>query len=385
MTLGEAFDLNPTVKLTKGMSAPFVEMASLVPFTRDVSATQDKPYGGGMKFCDGDVLMARITPSLENGKTSIYRAAVDRQGTPAFGSTEFIVIRGKEGVSSTDFAYYLFTSPEVRDHAISSMNGSSGRQRVQHDSLSSFEIDLPTLEEQRAIAATLGALDDKIESNRRAIDILDRIMSTRVGNYLAHADIGQLRALESLGTLVTGKTPSTKDKGNFGGSIPFVTISELSAHHIVQQSARTLSNAGAELVKGAVVPAGSIAISCIATVGECGIIGTESVTNQQINTLIPNLSVINTGFAYYLFRSLKPELLAAGGGGSVYTNVSKGRLSKIKVAVPSLNEQEMLVPAEFMAEMLHLQEESQQLSTLRDSLLPELLSGCIRAADVEVA
>ncbi|WP_237202183.1 restriction endonuclease subunit S [Rothia endophytica] len=278
------------------------------------------------------------------------------------------------------FIYYLALNTDFND-----VVSGSAQPQITAGPLKSKAVSVPPREYWRGIAATLGALDDKIESNRRAIDILDRIMSTRVGNYLAHADIGQLRALESLGTLVTGKTPSTKDKGNFGGSIPFVTISELSAHHIVQQSARTLSNAGAELVKGAVVPAGSIAISCIATVGECGIIGTESVTNQQINTLIPNLSVINTGFAYYLFRSLKPELLAAGGGGSVYTNVSKGRLSKIKVAVPSLNEQEMLVPAEFMAEMLHLQEESQQLSTLRDSLLPELLSGCIRAADVEVA
>lgn len=168
VTLGEAFVLNPTVKLSKGTHAPFVDMASLVPFTRDVSAAQEKTYGGGMKFCDGDVLMARITPSLENGKTSVYRAAANQRNAPAFGSTEFIVIRGKEGISSTSFAYYLFTSPEIRDYAIGSMNGSSGRQRVQFDSLASFEIDLPELQEQRSIAATLGALDDKIESNRRA-------------------------------------------------------------------------------------------------------------------------------------------------------------------------------------------------------------------------
>ena len=167
MTLDDAFLLNPTVSLPKGTTAPFIDMGSLQPFTRNVRAVTSKEYAGGMKFLDGDVLMARITPSLENGKTSIYRAALGESG-PAFGSTEFIVARGRPGVSDSTFAYYVLTSPAVRDHAIASMNGSSGRQRVQYDSLAGLEIDLPKLDVQRAIAATLGALDDKIESNERA-------------------------------------------------------------------------------------------------------------------------------------------------------------------------------------------------------------------------
>lgn len=206
VTLGEAFLLNPTVKLAKGTNAPFVEMASLAPFTRDVAATQEKPYRGGMKFCDGDVLMARITPSLENGKTSIYRAAPNRRGVPAFGSTEFIVIRGREGVSSTDFAYYLFTSANVRDHAISSMNGSSGRQRVQHDSLASLEIDLPELSEQRAIVATLGALDDKIESNRRAINFLGELFNAEFSRTLESTETISTRPLDAIATITKGRS-----------------------------------------------------------------------------------------------------------------------------------------------------------------------------------
>lgn len=167
MTVDDAFLLNPKVSLSRGTTAPFVDMRALQPFTRDVSTSESKPYAGGMKFLDGDVLMARITPSLENGKTSIYRAEPGETG-PAFGSTEFIVVRGRPGVSDSTFAYYLLTSPLVREHAIASMNGSSGRQRVQHDSLAGLQIDLPQLDEQQEIVATLGALDDKIESNARA-------------------------------------------------------------------------------------------------------------------------------------------------------------------------------------------------------------------------
>jgi type I restriction enzyme S subunit len=209
MTLDEAFVLNPTVSLSKGTVAPFVDMAALQPFRRDVYAVSRKPYAGGMKFLDGDVLMARITPSLENGKTSIYRAALGETGA-AFGSTEFIVIRGREGVSDSRFAYYLFTSNELREHAIASMNGSSGRQRVQHDSLASYEIDLPPIDEQRGIAAALGALDDKIESNRRAIfiasDLLDAI-ADRVSLELVSVPLSEIATV----------TRSTVDPARLGG------------------------------------------------------------------------------------------------------------------------------------------------------------------------
>jgi type I restriction enzyme S subunit len=208
-TIGDAFALNPRVHLSKGVSAPFVDMAALTPFRRDVRATRTKPYSGGSKFCDGDVLMARITPSLENGKTSIYRAA-GRKDEPAFGSTEFIVVRGREGVSDSEFAYYLLTSAEVRDHAIASMNGSSGRQRVQEDSLASFPIDLPALSEQRAIAATLGALDDKVESNRRASRQIDLLLAQLFRRVL-ETEHFSLRPLAEVTTTTKGISYKSAD------------------------------------------------------------------------------------------------------------------------------------------------------------------------------
>ncbi|MDH6423126.1 restriction endonuclease subunit S [Aurantimicrobium minutum] len=181
MRFDEAFVINPKVSLNKGEIAPFVEMASIAPFTRDVTTNVQKPYGGGMKFMNGDILMARITPSLENGKTSIFRSEMD-EDKPAFGSTEFIVIRGREGVSDTLFAYYLVTSTFVRNFAISSMNGSSGRQRVQQESLAALEIELPTLSRQKEIAEKLCVLDDKIASNERANNKIIRLAKALVAS-----------------------------------------------------------------------------------------------------------------------------------------------------------------------------------------------------------
>ena len=134
-SLAEAFLINPPIRISKGTVIPFVAMEDVEPFRRDVRALEVRPYSGGAKFMPGDIVMARITPSLENGKISRY---VSDDGMPAAGSTEFIVIRGRDGVSDTSFAYYLITSTEIREFAISQMNGSSGRQRVQTDSLANY-------------------------------------------------------------------------------------------------------------------------------------------------------------------------------------------------------------------------------------------------------
>lgn len=165
MAIGDAFLLNPTVSLPRGTVTPWVPMDAVKAFTRTVTTGDERPFSGGSKFLDGDVLMARITPSLENGKTSIYRAAQGK-GTVAAGSTEFIVVRGRDGISDSRFAYYLLTSEKVRTFAISQMNGSTGRQRVQTDALAAHKVRVPGLDEQYAIVNLLSSLDDKIEWNR---------------------------------------------------------------------------------------------------------------------------------------------------------------------------------------------------------------------------
>lgn len=140
-------------------------MEYLQPFTRAISSYETAEYSGGSKFRNGDTLMARITPCLENGKTA-YVSILD-DGEVGFGSTEYIVFRNIEGVTDSKFVYYFVTSPWFREIAIKSMVGSSGRQRVQQSVLENLEVTLPPLEEQRRIAGILGSLDDKIELNRR--------------------------------------------------------------------------------------------------------------------------------------------------------------------------------------------------------------------------
>ena len=148
-------------------------MDKLDTFTRKISGYEETEFTSGTKFRNGDTLLARITPCLENGKTA--RVDILEYNEIGFGSTEFIVMREKEGKTINDFIYYLSISPEFRNIAIKSMTGSSGRQRVQKDVLENVEIKLPPLEEQEKIANILSCLDDKIELNNEMNKTLEEM------------------------------------------------------------------------------------------------------------------------------------------------------------------------------------------------------------------
>ena len=169
--LGNILQFNPAERLAKGTFAKKVPMDLLQPRTRAISGFEMVSYTGGNKFRNGDTLMARITPCLENGKTA-YVSILDEDEV-GFGSTEYIVFRNIEGVTDSKYIYYFVTNPWVRNIAIKSMVGSSGRQRVQLAVLENLVVNLPPLAEQKRIADILGALDDKIELNRRINDNLE--------------------------------------------------------------------------------------------------------------------------------------------------------------------------------------------------------------------
>ncbi len=174
--LDEIAYINPTERLAKGEPAKKVAMELLQPFSKRVTGFSVEPYNGGMKFRNGDTIVARITPCLENGKT----AYIDILGNDevGFGSTEYIVLREKKEISDKQFIYYFSISDEFRDVAILAMTGSSGRQRVEIDVVRNHTFLLPPLSEQKAIAAVLSSLDDKIDLLHRQNKTLEAMAET---------------------------------------------------------------------------------------------------------------------------------------------------------------------------------------------------------------
>ena len=163
-------EVNPKETIIKRHLSKKIGMDKLQPFCRDVAGYEIVEFNGGSKFRNGDTIMARITPCLENGKTAMVNILDENE--VGFGSTEFIVFRAKKELTVPDFVYYLVCSPFVRNFAIKSMVGSSGRQRVQTEVLENLEINFPTISEQVKIASILKTLDDRIALNNKINDNL---------------------------------------------------------------------------------------------------------------------------------------------------------------------------------------------------------------------
>ena len=127
--------INPKRILKKGKYARYIDMAQLSTSGSFPNGWESKPYNGGMRFSNGDTLLARITPCLENGKT----AYIDFLGENevAFGSTEYVVISSR-GEYPPEFFYCLARCPSFVDYAVKNMNGSSGRQRVSAETVGNY-------------------------------------------------------------------------------------------------------------------------------------------------------------------------------------------------------------------------------------------------------
>ena len=138
--LPEVIEVNPSRRLRRGMVAPYLDMANTPVRGHAPDRVIQRPYGSGTRFINGDTLVARITPCLENGKTAYVDFLPDRQ--VGWGSTEFIVLRPKSPLPP-EFAYCLARSREFREFAVLSMTGSSGRQRVPADSLNHYLVAVP--------------------------------------------------------------------------------------------------------------------------------------------------------------------------------------------------------------------------------------------------
>ena len=135
--LGDVIDVNPRRRIRRGDVATHVEMAALPTSGPHVAEWTQRAFTSGARFALGDTLLARITPSLENGKTALVDFL--DEGEVAWGSTEFIVLRPKPPWPP-EMAYVMARAPNFREHAIVNMTGTSGRQRVPAEAVSAYPV-----------------------------------------------------------------------------------------------------------------------------------------------------------------------------------------------------------------------------------------------------
>ena len=156
--------MNPSESLKKGTPAPYLDMAALPTSGPSPDDAIMRDFKSGTRFRNGDTLLARITPCLENGKTAFIQSLQD--GEIGWGSTEFIVMRAIPPIPPA-YTYLLARDPRFRAHAIQSMTGTSGRQRASTEALRPYPLPYPPQDIWSAYGLLVERLFTRIETNRK--------------------------------------------------------------------------------------------------------------------------------------------------------------------------------------------------------------------------
>lgn len=365
-------------------------MASIEGFQRRATTIVPREFkGSGSRFRNGDTVFARITPCLENGKTAFISDLSAHQ--VGWGSTEFIVLSAKSGLTDNLFVYYLSVSPEVRKHAIQNMIGTSGRQRVESAAFDRLIVRLPPLPIQRRIAEILGRLDDKIELNRRINRTLEAMAQALYKHWFV--DFGPFQDGEFVESEM-GLVPRGWEVGRVGdvaqinarsirngnepSQIRYVDIASVSTGRIDETTAMPFSEAPSRAQR--LVSHGDIIWSAVRP-------------NRRAFALIqfpdPDL-VVSTGFAVlspnripysYLYACLSTQdfadYLEARATGAAYPAVRGDDFEEAPIIIPpdTILDRFHSVAQPWFEQQHVLRNEERQLAAAHDYLLPKLLSG----------
>ena len=337
-----------------------------------------------------------------------------------------------------DFRYVYYLLRQNRE-VIKSLATGAAQQNLSAAQIKQFKFAFPDREAQGKVADVLSGFDDKIARNRRinqtieamaqAIfkswfvdfdpvkakiaakqegrDPLRAAMSAISGkpdaeldtlppeqydqlattaalfpDEIEESELGEIprgwevNKITQFGNVICGKTPSKANPEYFGAGIPFIKIPDMHNSVYVINPSEQLTALGATSQAKKTIPAGSICVSCIATVGKVVIVHEPSQTNQQINTIVPNLAEY-TVYLYFQMREKEKEFHDLASGGSATLNMNTSTFSKVNVLMPSFEIMAKFSSfvAPLFSEILSRQKESALLAETRDTLLPKLLSG----------
>ncbi|MDU7537824.1 MAG: restriction endonuclease subunit S, partial [Peptostreptococcaceae bacterium] len=265
----------------------------------------------------------------------------------------------KNNVNSK-YIYYWIKSPLTQQKFINIAIGSA-QKALTIDSLRKLDIYLPPLEEQEKIANILSSLDDKIELNNEMNKTLEEMAQSifkrwfvdfefpnedgepykSSGGEMVDSELGmipkgwEVQCIGDIGNVITGKTPSAKVEGSYGDECNFITPRDITDSPIILNTERKLSSIGINNLKKNLVCKNSIGVSCIGSnLGEVYITGENSITNQQINTVVLDESHIYP-YVYIYLKNMKNEFLNMAGGSAVPI-INKTSFSEINILMPDM-------------------------------------------------
>lgn len=406
MKLEDFCQINPTVQLNRNEEYEFVEMADLVPGDRYVISKNKKVFNGSFsKFSNKDTLMAKITPCLENGKISQYIGA-----SKAFGSTEFNIFREKKNISDANYLYYLVSSTIVKDPAIKSMSGATGRQRANLDEIKQINVPDFNIATQEKIAKILSNYDDLIENNNKRIKILEEMAQkiykewfvdfkfpnhetatfkqTELGKIPTDWNFGTIKDINDVKGGYAFKSNDLKETGEYG----VIKIKNIQSGDIDINSCQYINERIAQKAEAFKLSVGDLLIAMTgAQVGKVGMMPkTKRIyyLNQRVGKFIPNKDfIINNQYLSIYTRSEKFNTQINNvASGAAQPNISTFQIENIEMLIPQkeiIKKFEKMVNPLFI-EILTLNDKNTNLKQTRDLLLPRLISGEINVENLEI-
>lgn len=389
----ELAEANPRIIIPKGDKVLHVAMELIRPGRSRVRSHSVKAYsGGGAKFQTGDTLFGRIAPCLQNGKIAQYRA-----NTPdsAFGSTEFFVLRARQGISDPDFLLYLSLTSWVRGPAEKSMSGASGRQRADLSAVLNAQVPLPSLPTQICIASILSAYDDLIDNNTRRIEALEEMARRLYEEWFVYfrfpghetakkveSDLGKIpegwavRGLYDVAELTYGHPFKSNQFNEIGEGTGLIRIRDIKPDAI---KTFTLEEGKPEQR----VLTGDILIGMDGLFHMSKWSAGDAWLNQRVVRLRPKEGISS----YFLFLLVEGPIkrLERAIVGTTVAHLSARDLKEMVLTIPDGNTLALATDAlePLYQSELTLKRKNANLRAQRDLLLPKLISGEIDVSEAE--
>ena len=383
----ECVDLNPKIVMIKGQIYPFVEMANVSTCYRSPDNVDAKPFDSGVKFQDGDTVIARITPCLQNGK----RFYCQNIGT-GFGSTEYLVFRPKNDSVDSKYLYYFMMTDFIKLSMINSMTGATGRQRVNNDVFNNIEVCFPDINIQRKIGEILSSYDNLIENNQKQIKLLEEAAQRLYKEWFVdlrfpgHEDVEIVDGLpegwnyttvHSFIKLQSGYAFKSKSFDNTG-KFKIVTIKNVQDGKFDGNNVNRIVEIPTKMPSHCKLIEGDTLLSLTGNVGRiCTVIGSDYLLNQRVAKIASDYP----SYAYYLFSSKKMfHDMNNLANGAAQQNLSPIRTGQMQILKPSedilLRFEEMTKP--LIDKKILLNKSMITATQSRDRLLPKLMSGEIQ-------
>jgi type I restriction enzyme S subunit len=390
MKFSELVEINPPISLSRAKEHFYIEMRDMDPARRYVYPQRKRPLQGGSRFEEGDTLFARISPCTEKGNIN---QVTGLNGEPGYGSTEFLVFRAKPSISQQDFVLYFSKWNEIKDYAANNLQGTSGRQRVAKEAFDELEVIVPEPDEQRAIASVLSSLDAKIDLLHRQNKTLEGMAETLFRQWFVE------EADEGWEEVVLGRFVDCVNGVSYKSS-------ELNPSKTALVTLKNFARDGGfrldgfKEFDGAYKPqhevfAGDLVVAHTDITQDASLIGNpvlvvprakydKMVISMDLVKVVPKEAWCSKVFLYHLMRNSAFKEHAVGySNGSTVLHLSKKAVPEFEFLLPP---QEKVERFTALAEGLHRKKNLNivtvdNLTALRDTLLPKLMSGEVRVEE----